>query len=203
MGETLTLACALASEERAARKGGASTSRVGLRASLGAPLEPHASFGLSGALVAGVAPGTVVSAERVVDTYGDVLWEGAPLEVPGASVATVCSAERVIDDPRERDDIARRTGALAVDMESGPLAASGRLVGIVRAIADGPERPVGKLAHAATDAGGVRWGVVLTSFLTEPRRAVRSARSARKALESLERAASALAGGTSPCRSAS
>ena len=203
MSERLTLACALASEQRAARKAGATSERVGLRASLGAPAGPHASFGLAGALVAGVEPGTVVTAERVVDTDGKVLWEGAPLDVPGASVATVCSAERVIDNPSERDDIARRTGAMAVDMESGPLAASGRLAGIVRAIADGPERPIGKLAHASTDAGGVRWGVVLTSFLTEPRRAVRSARSARKALESLERAAHALAGGAPPCRSAS
>lgn len=203
MDERLTLACALASEERAARKAGAATARVGLRASLGAPPGPHASFGLAGALVEGVEPGTVVTAGRVVDTRGDVLWEGPPLDVPGASVATVCSSDRVIDDPAERDDIARRTGALAVDMESGPLASSGRLAGIVRAIADGPERPVGKLAHAATDAGGVRWGVVLTSFLTEPRRAVRSARSARKALESLERAARTLAGGAPPCRSAS
>ena len=203
MGKRLTLACALAAEERAARKAGAATVRVGLRASLGVPSDPHASFGLAGALVVGVEPGTLVSAERVVDTRGDVLWEGAPLDVPGASVATVCSAERVIDDPLERGDIARRTGAVAVDMESGPLAASGRLGGIVRAIADGPERPIGRLAHAATEAGGVRWGVVLMSFLIEPRRAVRSARSARKALESLERAARALAGGAPPCRSAS
>ena len=203
MDGTLTLACALASEERAARKGGAPATRVGLRASLGAPPERHASFGLAGALVAGMEAGAVVTAERVVDTQGAVLWEGPPLEVPGASVATVCSVERVIDDPGERDEIARRTGAIAVDMESGPLASSGRLAGVVRAIADGPERPVGKLAHAAADAGGVRWGIVLTSFLTEPRRVVRSARAARKALESLERAASALAGGAPPCRSAS
>ncbi len=203
MTDSLTLACALASEERVARRAGAATARVGLRASLGAPLDRHASFGLAGALVPGVEAGSVVSADRVVDTDGEVLWEGSPLEVPGASVATVCSAERVIDDPRERDDIARRTGAIAVDMESGPLAASGRLAGIVRAIADGPERPVGRLAHAATESGDVRWGVVLRSFVTEPARAMRSARSARKALDSLERAAGALAGGASPCRSAS
>lgn len=203
MTSNLTLACALASEQRAAQKAGAVATRVGLRASLGAPAGPHASFGLAGALVEGVEPGTVVTARRVVDTDGVVLWEGTPLDVPGASVGTVCSSERVIDDPAERSALAERTGAMAIDMESGPLAASGRLTGIVRAIADGPERPVGKLAHAATDAGGVRWGVVLTSFLTEPRRAVRSARAARRALESLERAAGALAGGAPPCRSAS
>ena len=203
MHEELTLACALASEERAARKAGACATRVGLRASLGAPLGQHVSFGLAGALVAGLAPGTLVTAERVVDTSGEILWEGAPLDVPGASVATVCSAERVIDDPDERDELARRTGAVAVDMESGPLAASGRLHGVVRAVTDGPERPVGRLARAATDDGGVRWGVVLTSFVTEPRRSVRSARSARKALESLERAARALAGGAPPCQSVS
>lgn len=203
MSEGFTLACALASEERAARKAGARTARVGLRATLALPPGPLASFGLAGALVPGIDAGTVVTANRIVDARGKVLWEGAPLEVPGASVATVCSAERVIDDPLERDDIARRTGAVAVDMESGPLAASGRLAGSVRAIADGPERPVGRLANAATDAGGVRWSVVLKSFLTEPRRAVRSARSARRALESLERAAAALAGGAQACRNAS
>ena len=73
MTTPLTLACALVSEERAARNAGARYARVGLRASLGAPAERHASFGLAGALVEGVAPGTVVTAGRVVDTP----WRGS------------------------------------------------------------------------------------------------------------------------------
>lgn len=203
MNANLTLACALSSEERVARKAGARAARVGLRAMLGPPPGQIVSFGLAGALVPGIEPGTVVTADRIVDSNGHLLWEGAPLCVPGASVATVCAAEHVIDDPLERGDIARRTGALAVDMESGVLAASGRLVGSVRAIADGPEREIGGLAYAATEAGGVRWSIVLKSFLTEPRRAINSARAARRALQSLERAACALAGGAQTCRNAS
>ncbi|MCC6223079.1 MAG: hypothetical protein IT201_06260 [Thermoleophilia bacterium] len=194
MDAPLTLACALAVEERAARAGGARAVRIGLRASL--PLPPRgalASFGLAGALVPGYGPGSLVTATKVVDEGGALLWEGEPLAVPEAVAAVVCAAGQIVDAPAARASLAARTGAVAVDLESGVLAASGRLAGVVRAISDTPEEPVGRLAGAATSAGGTAWGAVATAFLREPLRAARAARNARRGLRALERAAAALA----------
>lgn len=193
MDAALTLACALESEERAARRGGARAARVGLAARLPLPEGRIAGFGLAGALVPGLAPGTLLSATKIVDESGALLWEGEPLSVPGARPAVLCAATRVVDDAGERRALAERTGAVAVDMEGAALAASGRLAGALRAVSDTPERPVGCLACAATADGRVRWGVVVRSFLTEPRKAARAAVGARRALAALTRAASALA----------
>ena len=193
--EPLTLACALAVEEDAARSGGARAVRVGLQAGLPLPEGRLVSFGLAGALVSGLEPGTLLTARRVVDADGTVLWEGVPLRVPGALTAVVCDAGVVVDGPVERRELARRTGAAAADTESATLAATGRLAGVVRAISDTPERPVGKLAHAAVADGGTDWAVVARALLAEPRTAVRTARSARRALTSLRHAAVAFAPG--------
>ena len=53
---------------------------------------------------------------------------------------TILASERVVDDPAERRELHERTGADAVDLESGPLARSGRLRGVLRAVSDTPER---------------------------------------------------------------
>jgi adenosylhomocysteine nucleosidase len=185
----LTLACALELEEKVARKGGARAARVGLGAALPLPEGRLVSFGLAGGLVPGLRPGTLLTAERLVDEAGRTLWEGAPLQVDGARPAIICAAKGVADDPAERRALAERTGAVAVDMESGVLAASGRLVGIVRAVSDTPEQPVGALASAATTAGGTNWRVVTRSFASEPVRSTRTALGARRAFAALERAA--------------
>ena len=197
-GSAPILACALAVEEKAARDGGAWAARVGLRARLLLPEGPLVSFGLAGGLVSGLAPGTLLTARRIVDADGTVLWEDEPLHVPGALTAVVCDAGEVVDDPLERRELARRSGAAAVDMESATLAATGRLVGVVRAISDTPERPVSRLAHAALPHGGTDWGAVARAFLAEPRTSLRTARSARRALASLRHAATALAPGAAP-----
>ncbi|HEX2045578.1 MAG TPA: hypothetical protein VHF23_08130 [Gaiellaceae bacterium] len=192
MDSPLTLACALEVEERAARGAGAPAVRVGLGARLPLPEGELVSFGLAGALVSGFEPGTLLTARKVVDAGGASLWEGEPLSVPGALVATLCAAETVVDDPHERRRLAERTGAVAVDLETGALAGSGRLVGAVRAISDTPALPVGSLARAAKFDGRTDWAAVARSFLREPRKAVRAALAARRALGSLRHAAAAL-----------
>lgn len=195
MDPPLTLACALEVEERAARRGGARAARVGLAASLPLPDGPLAGFGLAGALVPGLEPGTLITATRIVDEEGAVLWEGKPLAVPGARPAVLCAVDHVVDEPRERARLAERTGAVAADMESGRLVASGRLAGTIRAISDTPARPVGRLAGASTLAGGVAWLTVLQAIVTEPHVALRATLGARRALAALERAAAAIAEG--------
>ncbi|HSK14788.1 MAG TPA: hypothetical protein VK915_01330 [Gaiellaceae bacterium] len=190
----MTLACALAVEEDAARRGGARAARVGLGARGMLPEGPLVSFGLAGALVPGLEPGTLLTARRVVDADGTVLWEDEPLGVPGALRAVVCDAGRVVDDPVDRRALAERTGAVAVDAESATLAATGRLAGVVRAISDTPARPVGALARAASPDGGTDWRVAAHALVFEPRETIRTALAARGALASLRHAAAALRG---------
>jgi hypothetical protein len=99
----------------------------------------------------------------------------------------------VVDDAAERAQLARRSGAVAVDLESVRLAATGRLVGVVRVVSDTPSRPLGALAAAAKPDGSVSWSAVARAFATEPRTAVRAAGDARRALARLEHVAAGLA----------
>jgi hypothetical protein len=188
----LTLACALRVEEKAARKAGARTALVGLGAGLPLPDGRLVSFGFAGGLEPGFHPGTLVTATRVVDSEGRTLWDGPALEVEGAKQAVVCASDSVANEPEARHDLARRSGASVVDMESGVLASTGRLAGVVRAVSDSGEQPVGRLVCAGKADGGTDWKVVATAFVTEPVRSIRTARDARKATAALTRAAEEL-----------
>jgi adenosylhomocysteine nucleosidase len=190
---SLTLACALEVEEKAAREGGARTARVGLGAGLPLPGGALVSFGFCGALVPGLEPGTLLTAERVVGPDGEALWAGEPLEVPGALRGIICAAHGVADEPGARRALAESSGAVAVDMESGVLAGSGRLAGVVRAVSDGAGAPIGRLVRAGKPDGGTNWRVVAEAFALEPSRSMRTAIGARRALRTLERAAEAFA----------
>src|SRR5262249_53699943 len=116
------------------------TALVGLGASRGLPEGRIVSFGIAGALAPDLPLGTVIDATRVVDESGAVLWEGSPLGAASARTGTILGASRIVDDPGERARLHAQTGAQAVDMESGPLARSGRLVGGLRALSDTPAR---------------------------------------------------------------
>jgi adenosylhomocysteine nucleosidase len=192
-GDALTLACALNVEARVARGAGARTAVVGQGAVLPLPEGRLVSFGFAGGLVDEHEPGTLLTATKVVDPQGKVLWEGEPLDVPGAAPAVICwSPDGVVNEPAARRALAASSGAAAVDMESGALAATGRMAGAVRAITDTGARPVGALACAGTADGGTDWKVVAKAFVTEPATSVRTTQDARKAIRALHRAAEAL-----------
>ena len=132
--DRLTYCCATTAEERAAKKLGVPTVRVGVRASNGVPDGRLVSFGLAGALRDGLSVGDVLDATRVVDGDGTVLWEG-----PGLGVgpdATILGSDELVHDPAERARLHAASGADAVDMESGVLARSGRLAGVLRVVSD-------------------------------------------------------------------
>ena len=181
----LTFACAMTVEERIARRLGR-TAVVGLGASKGVPEGRLVSFGIAGALSGELPVGTVIDATRVVDELGTVLWEGAPLGAAPARTGTILGASRIVDDPVERARLHARTGADAVDMESGPLARSGRLVGCLRAISDTPTRRLGGVAAGAKPSGEVDVLGFLRGFTRQPLVTLRAALGARRALRSLE-----------------
>ena len=191
MDVPLTLACALEVEEKVARKAGARTARVGLGARLPPPEGPLVSFGFAGSLDTRLRPGTLVTATKVVDVSGQTLWEGEPLPVDGAEPVVICTAPEVADGPA-RAQVASSSGAGAVDLESGELARTGRLVGVVRAISDSSERPLGRLASAARPDGSTDPRAVAVAFLTQPVASVRTALAARRAVAELRRAAEVL-----------
>jgi hypothetical protein len=132
----LTFACATTAEERAAKRAGLRTVRVGLRAANGVPDAPVVSFGLAGALDATLNIGDVIDATRVVDASGATLWEGAGLGVAGARSGTMLASDVLVHDAAERRRLRSASGADAVDMESGVLARSGRLAGVLRVVSD-------------------------------------------------------------------
>ncbi len=180
----LTFACAMTVEERIARRLGR-TALVGLGASRGVPDGRLVSFGIAGALAPDLPIGTVIDATRVVDESGAVLWEGGPLGAERARTGTILGASRIVDDPEERARLRAQTGAEAVDMESGPLARSGRLVGCLRAVSDTPARRLGGVAQGATPEGDVDALGFLRGFVREPVVTLRAVFGARRALKSL------------------
>jgi hypothetical protein len=186
--ERLTFACATRTEARAARSFGGQSAVIGIGGRRGIPDGRLVSFGLAGGLHDELECGTVLDATRVVDVDGSVLWEGGPLGVSGARTGTILAADRIVDDPAERRSLHSRTGADAVDMESGPLARSGRLSGCLRAVSDTPSRALGPLAHALSPEGRLAWRG-LARALVQPRQTWRALSDVRRALRRLEEAA--------------
>lgn len=187
--EGLTFACATSAERRVARRAGLRAVRIGVRGAAGLPDGQLVSFGLAGALHDGLHIGDVLDATRVVDMTGATLWQGSPLGVAGAREATVLASDVLVHDASERRRLHESSGADAVDMESGMLAASGRLAGVVRAISDVPASAVQGVddtvhADGTTDVVGLlRWVAVKRGD------AVRSMRDALTALRALQECA--------------
>jgi hypothetical protein len=189
VADRLTFACATIAEERAGRRAGLRTALVGLRGVNGVPDGDVVSYGLAGALD-GLPTGAVIDAVRVVDETGAVLWEGEPLGVPGAVQGTILAAERVVDDPAERRALHERTGADAVDLESGPLARSGRLRGVLRAVSDTPELGLHGICDAVKSEGPYDWAGIARGLARSPLGFVRAGLDGRRALDSLAAATS-------------
>jgi len=183
----LTFACATTAEERVARKAGLRAVRIGVRAVNGVPEGRVVSFGVAGALHDGLAIGDVVDATRVVDASGVTLWEGGPLGVRGARVGTVLASDELVHDADERRRLHESSGADAVDMESGRLAASGRLAGVVRAISDLPSSAIEGVDSTVHPDGRTDVAGLLRWIVTRRGDALRSMRDAVRSLSALER----------------
>jgi hypothetical protein len=181
----LIFCAATTAEERSARKLGVQTVRVGVRAANGVPGGRLVSFGLAGALHAGVAIGEVLDATRVVDESGSLLWEGPGLGLGRG--ATILGADALIHDPAERARLHAASGADAVDMESAVLARSGRLAGVLRAVSDDAASVI-EGVDATVHADGRTNVVGLVKWIAAKRGdGVRSMRDAVTALRALER----------------
>jgi hypothetical protein len=183
----LTFACATSAEERVARRAGFDTVRVGIGVSNGVPEGRLVSFGVAGSL-GELQVGEVLDATRVVDESGATLWEGPGLGVRGARACVLLGGNVLVHDAAERDQLRAASGADAVDMESGTLARSGRLAGVVRAISDDASSMVEGL-DTTVHADGRTNALGLLRWIAKQRGdAVRSIRGALRALKALEQA---------------
>ncbi|HEU5393355.1 MAG TPA: hypothetical protein VFV36_01000 [Candidatus Methylomirabilis sp.] len=140
------------------------------------------SVGLCGGLVARAAPGTVVVATAVEEADGG----RRPCHAGWAALAGRAAAEAGIPvlggpllwSPRllgsaEEKRAAAATGAVATDMESGPLsrlaAARGLPFAALRVVLDGPGEPLPRALPALIGPGGdVGAGRLLALFLRRP-----------------------------------
>ena len=183
----LIFACATTAEERLARRLGLNAVRVGVCVANGIPEGRLVSFGLAGAL-GDLQVGDVLDATRVVDETGATLWEGPGLGVRAARPGVVLGGDALVSDPAERARLREASGADAVDMESGVLARSGRLAGVLRAVSDdlsSSVEGVDATVHAdgrTAPLGLLRW------IATRRLDALRSMRDALRALKALEQA---------------
>jgi hypothetical protein len=186
----LTFACATSAEERVAKRLGLNAVRVGLRAGNGVPEGRVVSFGLAGSL-GGLQIGDVLDATRVVDERGATLWEGPGLGVRGARAGVVLGGDVLVHDAVERARLRDASGADAVDMESGVLARSGRLAGVVRAISDDASSAVEGVDRTVHSDGRTNVAGLLRWIATRRGDAIRSIQDALKALHALEEAVAA------------
>ena len=122
--------------------------RIGMRARRNLPPDRLVLAGVAGAVAGGLEPGDVVVADRVVlDGADDVALPGAAgiaraLRIAGLTVhvGPVGGADRTVTGAARAAWAGR--GAIAVDMESGVLAGTGRLDAVVRVIVDTPTHPL-------------------------------------------------------------
>ncbi len=186
----LTYCCATSAEERLARRAGLPAARVGVCVASGVPEGRLVSFGLAGSL-GELRVGDVLDATRVVDETGVTLWEGPGLGVRGARGGVVLGGDVLVHDADERARLRAASGADAVDMESGVLARSGRLAGVVRAISDDAGSAVEGVDGTVHPDGSTDVLGLLRWIATRRLGALRSMRDALRALRALEEAIAA------------
>jgi nucleoside phosphorylase len=186
----LTFCCATTAEERVAKRLGLTTARMGLGVANGVPEGRLVSFGVAGSL-GGLAVGDVLDATRVVDETGATLWEGDGLGVRGARPGVLLGGSVLVSSAAERDRLRETTGADAVDMESGTLARSGRLAGVVRAISDDASSSVEGLDRTIHPDGRTNVAGLARWVVTQRGGAIRTIRGAMRALKALEEAVAA------------
>ncbi len=158
------------------------------------------SAGACGALAPTLAVGDLVVPEAVV-AGGERLNLG---RVPGlAASGVLLTVVSVIDTPAAKARLWVETGALAVDMESGPIVAwarrRGAAVAVVRGVSDTAREAVpADLAGLVEPGGRVRTAAALRAVLARPRAAadaIALGRGAAAALRSVAWALGTLARG--------
>lgn len=153
------------------------------------------SFGFAGGLDPALPPGTLVVPQSVVHDDDVLACDTTLLALfGGATAAQVVSAAAVVGSVAAKAALFRATGAVAVDLESGPAArvaaAHGVPFAVLRAIADPADRSLPAIvSRAVTSGGGIAFGAILRHLAAHPRSMIdfvhlgRDAASAKRTLQ--------------------
>ena len=163
------------------------------------------SFGLCGALDPALKVGDLLLAGAVADAHdsyeADAAWTArlAAL-VSGAKVGRFARAEHPVASVADKAALLERTGAIAVDLESFPVAKLARWFGVpfvvIRAVSDAADRSLPHAAQVGLGADGrPALGPVFASLRANPWQIgalIRTALEAEDGFHALERARQAL-----------
>jgi len=159
------------------------------------------SFGLCGALDPTLKVGDLVIGEAVADAddsfEADAAWAARiAVLLPEAKVGRFARAERPVASAAEKAELRQRTGAIAVDLESFPVARLARWFGVpfavVRAVSDAADRALPPAAQVGLGVDGrPAIGPVFASLRANPWQIgalIRTALEAEDGFHALERA---------------
>jgi adenosylhomocysteine nucleosidase len=159
------------------------------------------SFGLCGALDPALKVGDLVIAEAVADdadSYSaDAEWVARMAALlPEAVVGRFARAEQPVATASDKADLRQRTGAIAVDLESFPVAKLALWFGVpfavIRAVSDSADRALPPAAQVGLGADGrPAIGPVFASLRSNPWQIgslIRTALEAEDGFHALERA---------------
>ena len=179
----LGIVVGLAAEARVARRlggrvavggGGSKGAAQAARALAQAGVTGLLSFGLAGGLAPDLAPGALLVPEFVLAADGSRWLTDPDLAAHfGKRAGTVFSADKVLASRAEKQQAWSRTGALAIDLESGAVArtsAAFRLpFAVLRAVCDPAQQDLPAAALVAlSGAGRIRLFSVVRSLAASP-----------------------------------
>jgi len=159
------------------------------------------SFGLCGALDPALKVGDLVIGQSVADADdrfdADAAWSARMAALlPDAKVGSFARAERPVASAAEKAELRQRTGAIAVDLESFPVARLAHWFGVpfavIRAVSDAADRALPPAAQVGLGADGrPAIGPVFASLRSNPWQIgalIRTALEAEDGFHALERA---------------
>jgi adenosylhomocysteine nucleosidase len=131
------------------------------------------SFGIAGGLSSTLRPGSLVVADEIITDFYRYPALSSCASAIRAHVGPIYGSWTIVSDPAEKRALRKRTGALAVDMESGPVARVAMEAGIpfiaLRAIADPVTHGLPPAALLPLDEKGrPDMSAVFWSILTNP-----------------------------------
>jgi hopanoid-associated phosphorylase len=187
--------------------GGGNEARLNerLNAALRKPFRGIVSFGVAGALAPALKPGDCVLASQVFDGDDIHVCNGAWLKaaaarMPDAQIGAIAGSQKILARIPDKAALYRKTGALAVDMESQIASRAARKHNLpflgVRTISDASDRALPPAALVAIKPDGRLDGFAIArSILARPTQIpdlIRTGRESEKAFAALLRSRSLL-----------
>ncbi|QDH18080.1 hypothetical protein E3D00_09670 [Swingsia samuiensis] len=129
------------------------------------------SFGYAGGLSSSVLPGTIIIPDRVI--VGKVSYKTDPhlnsrINIDKARTGSILHSSKIIDKVEEKNGLYRKTGCVAVDMESGALASTGLPFSVLRVICDDVNQPLPEAAISGMKNGNIYIKGLVRSLLQDP-----------------------------------